>query len=73
MIEFFDESDSLPPVIFLLSLLELILGPTWAWLGSGENPGTAAITGGAVVIAALAFNEAIGLYSERTRTISGRE
>lgn len=23
MIEFFDESDSLPPVIFLLSLLEL--------------------------------------------------
>ena len=55
--------------IGLLSLLELILGPTWAWLGSGENPGVAAITGGAVVITALAVNEAIGLYSERTRSV----
>ena len=53
--------------IGLLSLLELILGPIWAWLGSGENPGTAAIAGGAVVIAALAVNEAIGLYTERRR------
>lgn len=53
--------------IGLLSLLELILGPLWAWLGSGENPGAAAIAGGAVVIAALAVNEAIGLYSERRR------
>ena len=53
--------------IGLLSLLELILGPIWAWLGSGENPGTAAIAGGAVVIAALAVNEAVGLYAERRR------
>jgi drug/metabolite transporter (DMT)-like permease len=45
------------PEIALLSLLEVVLGPLWAWLGAGEQPGQAALLGGAVVLAALVMNE----------------
>ena len=58
--------------IGLLALLELLLGPVWAWLGSGERPGAVALAGGAAVLAALALNEAVGLYAERRRT-GGRD
>lgn len=51
-------SRSLPaPEIALLALLEVVLGPLWAWLGAGEVPGRATLLGGAVVLAALAANE----------------
>jgi drug/metabolite transporter (DMT)-like permease len=49
----------------LLSLIEVILGPLWVWLARGEEPGAAVLTGGAVVVAALAVNEGIGLAIER--------
>jgi drug/metabolite transporter (DMT)-like permease len=45
------------PEISLLALLEVLLGPLWAWLGVGEVPAQATLTGGAVVLAALVFNE----------------
>ena len=45
------------PEIALLGLLEVVLGPLWAWLGAGEEPGQAALLGGTVVLAALAMNE----------------
>ena len=45
-----------PPEIALLGLLEVVLGPLWAWLGAGEQPGTATLLGGAVVLAALVYN-----------------
>jgi len=45
------------PEIALLGLLEVVLGPLWAWLGAGEVPGGATLAGGAVVLAALAGNE----------------
>jgi drug/metabolite transporter (DMT)-like permease len=45
------------PEISLLALLEVLLGPLWAWLGAGEVPAQATLAGGAVVLAALAFNE----------------
>ena len=48
----------LAPEIALLGLLEVVLGPLWAWLGAGEVPARATLTGGAIVIGALAFNEA---------------
>jgi drug/metabolite transporter (DMT)-like permease len=48
------------PEIALLGLIEVVLGPFWAWIGAGEVPGIATLTGGAVVLAALAFNEAAG-------------
>jgi drug/metabolite transporter (DMT)-like permease len=51
--------------IGLLSLIEVILGPLWVWLARGEAPGAAVLTGGAVVVAALALNEGIGLAIER--------
>jgi len=51
-------SRTLPaPEIALLGLLEVVLGPLWAWLGAGETPAGATLAGGAVVLAALALNE----------------
>jgi len=47
----------LAPEIALLGLLEVVLGPLWAWLGAGEEPARHTLTGGAVVLAALAANE----------------
>ena len=47
----------LAPELALLGLLEVVLGPLWAWLGAGEVPARATLFGGAVVLAALAGNE----------------
>jgi drug/metabolite transporter (DMT)-like permease len=47
----------LAPELALLGLLEVVLGPLWAWLGAGEEPARHTLTGGAVVLAALAGNE----------------
>ena len=47
----------LAPEIALLGLLEVVLGPLWAWLGAGEEPARHTLTGGAVVLAALVGNE----------------
>jgi drug/metabolite transporter (DMT)-like permease len=49
------------PEIALLALLEVVLGPLWAWLGAGEAPALATLAGGAVVIAALLLNELAAL------------
>jgi drug/metabolite transporter (DMT)-like permease len=54
------------PEIALLALLEVVLGPLWAWLGAGELPGAATVAGGAIVLVALAGNEAAAL-AERKR------
>jgi drug/metabolite transporter (DMT)-like permease len=45
------------PEIALLGLLEVLLGPLWAWLGAGEVPSQATLAGGGIVLAALALNE----------------
>jgi drug/metabolite transporter (DMT)-like permease len=47
----------LAPEIALLGLLEVVLGPLWAWLGADETLGRATLLGGAVVLLALAGNE----------------
>ena len=49
------------PEIALLALLEVVLGPLWAWLGAGEAPALATLTGGALVISALLLNELAAL------------
>lgn len=49
------------PEISLLALLEVLLGPLWTWIGAGEVPATATLAGGAVVLAALTFNELAAL------------
>jgi drug/metabolite transporter (DMT)-like permease len=51
--------------IGLLSLLEVVFGPLWVWLAHGEAPGAAVITGGLIVLAALAVNEGIALALEQ--------
>src|SRR6185436_12179262 len=53
----------LAPEIALLGLLEVVLGPLWAWLGAGETPAASTLTGGALVLVALAGNEAAALSS----------
>ncbi|HEU4922787.1 MAG TPA: DMT family transporter [Burkholderiales bacterium] len=45
------------PEIALLGLLEVVLGPLWAWLGAGEEPAPATLVGGTIVVAALVMNE----------------
>ncbi len=47
----------LAPELALLGLLEVVLGPLWAWLGAGEVPARATLVGGGVVLAALIGNE----------------
>jgi drug/metabolite transporter (DMT)-like permease len=39
--------------VALISLLEVVLGPLWVWLSIGEEPTTATLAGGAVVVAAV--------------------
>ncbi len=48
------------PEVALLALLEVIFGIALAWLGAGEAPGGAVLTGGALVIGALVVNELLG-------------
>ena len=47
----------LAPEISLIALLEVLLGPLWAWLGAGEVPARATLVGGAIVLGALVLNE----------------
>jgi len=49
------------PEISLLALLEVVFGVAWAWVGANEAPSTAVLTGGALVLLALAGNEALAL------------
>ena len=53
------------PEIALLALLEVVLGPLWAWLGAGEVPSRATLVGGAIVLAALIVNEIGSLRGQR--------
>ncbi len=53
------------PEIALLGLLEVIFGIVLAWLGAGERPTAAVLTGGALVIGALVCNELWGWKEER--------
>ena len=53
------------PEIALLSLLEVIFGILLAWLGAGEEPGAAVLTGGALVIGALVFNELLAFKEQQ--------
>ncbi len=51
--------------IALLSLVETVLGPFWAWIGVGEVPSSEAIIGGSIVIAAIALNALFGVRGQR--------
>jgi len=49
------------PEVSLLGLLEVVFGVLWVWLGSDERPSPAVLGGGALVLGALAANEAVSL------------
>ena len=49
------------PEASLLALLEIIFGVAWAWLGANEAPAAHVLGGGALVLVALAGNEALAL------------
>lgn len=49
------------PEMSLLALLEVLLGPLWAWLGAAEVPAQQTLEGGAVVLMALIFNELLAM------------
>jgi drug/metabolite transporter (DMT)-like permease len=49
------------PEVSLLALLEVVFGVLWVWLGSDETPSVAVLGGGALVLGALAANEALAL------------
>lgn len=49
------------PEAALLSLLEIVFGVAWTWLGTPESPTPAVVGGGALVLGALAMNEAWAL------------
>lgn len=53
------------PEIALLALLEVLLGVAWAWLGADEAPTSAVLSGAALVLLALAGNEALALHQQR--------
>lgn len=53
------------PEVSLLGLLEVIFGIILAWWGAGEVPTPTVLTGGALVIGALVFNELVG-WRQRT-------
>jgi drug/metabolite transporter (DMT)-like permease len=54
-----------PHEIALLGLLEVVLGPLWAWVWAGEQPPLATLQGGTLVLAALIANELAGLRARR--------
>jgi drug/metabolite transporter (DMT)-like permease len=45
------------PEMALLGLLEVVLGPLWAWLGADEVPAGATLAGGAIILAAVTGNQ----------------
>lgn len=49
----------------LLMLLEAVLGPLYVWWALGETPGATTFAGGALVLGALAANNAIMLLRRR--------
>ena len=49
--------DALLKPTALIELAALVVCVLLAWLGAGESPGPNALTGGALVIGALLFNE----------------
>jgi drug/metabolite transporter (DMT)-like permease len=54
--------------VALLALLEVVLGPLWAWLGAGEVPAVTTLAGGALVLAALLINELAARTTARPAT-----
>src|SRR2546421_9942026 len=53
----------------LIGMLETVLGPLWVWLVLDERPGTATLTGGALILAALLANTLVDLVTPRRASV----
>ena len=51
-----------PAEVSLLGLLEVVFGIAWTWLGAGEAPGPATLTGGGLILLALVGNEILARW-----------
>lgn len=51
----------------LLSMIEVVLGPTWVWLVLGEVPALLTLAGGAIVLGAVVAQALVALRAERVR------
>ena len=49
--------------VSLLLLLEAVLSPFLVWLVIGENPGSATLIGGTIIVVALAINSAVPFFT----------
>ena len=49
----------------LVTILEPLLGPIWVWMVLGAHPGSAALIGGAIVLAALLAHTALDVRDAR--------
>ena len=54
----------------LLSLVEVLLGPLWVWLALGETASRATLIGGAVLLAGVILNAALGLRGPRLQGLA---
>jgi len=58
--------------VALISLLEAVLAPLWVWLVISERPSTTTLAGGAVVIAAVAY-QALAEPADENHGVAPRE
>lgn len=59
-------SQSLPPAeIALITLLEVLLGPLWVWIGVGETPSRYTIVGGAIIMLCLVLHEVVPMLQSK--------
>jgi len=59
-----------PTEIALLSLLEVLLGPLWVWIGIGEAPSQYTLAGGSIILLCLLFHELIPML--QAKYVSGK-
>jgi drug/metabolite transporter (DMT)-like permease len=57
----------------LISMLDVVLGPLWVFIGFGENPGTATFVGGAIVLCAAIWRMAPELRFARATVVARRQ
>ncbi|PND36868.1 permease [Paucibacter aquatile] len=60
------------PEVALLAQLEVIFGVLWAWLWAGEQPSSAALLGGGLVLAALVGNELLAWREQAGHAAASR-
>ena len=46
--------------LVLLTLLEIVLGPIWAWMYFSERPATPTLIGGFILLSAILFQTLVG-------------